>query len=84
MNAKAKTAQHQITPFMLGERLATIRALLKRPGLTGEQRERLTSLESLMVEEARMRATAPERARRLDTKIRWIERGAPVRPLAVG
>ena len=84
MNAKAKTAPHQITPFMLGERLATIRALLKRPGLTGEQRERLNRLESLMVEEARMRATAPEKARRLDTKIRWIERGAPFRPLTVG
>jgi len=84
MNAKAKTAQNQITPFMLGERLATIRALLNRPGLTGEQRERLTSLEALMVEEAGTRATAPEKARRLDTRIRWIERGAPVRPLAAG
>ena len=83
MNAKVKTLQHQITPFMLGERLATIRALLDRPGLTDEQRERLTCLEAMMVDEARMRSAAPDKARCLDTQIRWIERGAPVRPLAV-
>ena len=84
MNAKVKTAQHQISPFMLGERLATIRALLGRSGLTDDQRERLARLEALMVEEAGMRLNAPEKARRLDTQIRWIERGAPVRPLAAG
>ena len=84
MNAKVRIAQHQITPFMLDERLATIRALLNRSGLTDQQREHLTCLEGLMVEEIRMRLIAPEKARRLDTQIRWIERGAPVRPLAVG
>ena len=83
MNTKVRSEQKPISGFMLDERLATIGALLGRSGLTDEQRQRLECLQSLMMEEARLRLTAPEQARRLDTRIRWVERGAPATALVV-
>lgn len=77
-------AQSRITPYMQDERLATIDALLHRSGLSEDQRQRLEQLHALIVKEVGLRQSAPGEARRLDTRIRWIERGAPVNPLPKG
>jgi len=84
MKAHNKSAQTEVSPFMQDERLATIDALMHRSGLSDDQRHRLEQLHGMISEEARIGGLAPEKARRLDTRIRWIERGAPVQPLSIG
>ena len=72
-----------LTPAsVLDERLALTAALLARDDLEPERRTRLVCLRRLLWLAVSARVHSAREARKLETMIRWLDRGAPIEFIA--
>jgi hypothetical protein len=68
-----------LSGYMVDERLAWVDALLHRPNLTTEQRARLEAMHNLLAEDSRLRrAHDREKLGKVETLLRWTDRGADI------
>ena len=75
----AKGTDAPLTPAsVLDERLALTAALLARDDLEPERRTRLACLRRLLWLAVSARVHSAREARKLETMIRWLDRGAPI------
>jgi len=72
-----------LTPAsVLDERLALTAALLARTDLEADRRSRLVCLRRLLWLALLARNRSSAEARKLETMIRWLDRGAPLEAIA--
>ena len=75
----------KLSNCLIDERLACIDALLARPSLDPARRDRLQHIRALLAEDMRLRRGEPSpRLERVETLLRWSDRGADIGHMVAG